>query len=107
MIYLDHNSTTKMDERVPSKMMPYFRENFANPSSTYRIAQEAKEALEDARETVANCLKCDPKEIYFTLMSSLQWVLNQKLLMAHCDSVSAGKILKRTSIKFLTFFPGS
>jgi len=66
MIYLDHNSSTKIDKRVLSKMMPYFRENFANPSSTYRIAQEAREALEDARETVANCLKCDPKEIYFT-----------------------------------------
>ncbi|MEA3431505.1 MAG: cysteine desulfurase family protein, partial [candidate division WOR-3 bacterium] len=65
MIYLDHNSTTKVDKRVLSRTMPYFRENFANPSSTYRIAQEAREALEDARETVANCLKCDPKEIYF------------------------------------------
>lgn len=66
MIYLDHNSTTKVDKRVLSRTMPYFRENFANPSSTYRIAQEAREALEDARGTVADCLKCDPKEIYFT-----------------------------------------
>jgi len=66
MMYLDHNSTTKIDKRVLSRMMPYFRENFTNPSSIYRIAQEAREVLEDARETVANCLKCGPKEIYFT-----------------------------------------
>ncbi len=65
MIYLDHNSTTRVDERVLSKMMSYFKENFANPSSTYRSAQEAREALEDTRESLANCLGCKAKEIYF------------------------------------------
>lgn len=66
MIYLDHNSTTRVDERVLSKMMSYFKESFTNPSSTYRSAQEAREALEDARENLANCLGCEAKEIYFT-----------------------------------------
>jgi cysteine desulfurase len=66
MIYLDHNSSTKVDERVLSKMIPYFRNGFANPSSTYRIAQDVRDAVEDARETVANCLGCEPVEIYFT-----------------------------------------
>ncbi|OYD17541.1 cysteine desulfurase NifS [candidate division WOR-3 bacterium JGI_Cruoil_03_44_89] len=66
MIYLDHNSSTRVDERVLSKMLPYFRKGFANPSSTYKIAQKAREAVEDARETVAKCLGCEPEEIYFT-----------------------------------------
>ncbi|MCK4595865.1 cysteine desulfurase NifS [candidate division WOR-3 bacterium] len=66
MIYLDHNATTMVDERVLSKMMPYFINIFGNPSSLHRVGQDARRAVEESRETIANCLGCNPEEVYFT-----------------------------------------
>ncbi|MCK4328524.1 cysteine desulfurase NifS [candidate division WOR-3 bacterium] len=66
MIYLDHNATTMVDERVLSKMMPYFINIFGNPSSLHRVGQDARKAVEESRETIANCLGCNPEEVYFT-----------------------------------------
>ena len=47
-------------------MIPYMNKVYGNPSSLHSVGQEAKEALEKARETVAKCLGCEPREIYFT-----------------------------------------
>lgn len=66
MIYLDHNATTMVDERVLSKMRSYFIDNFGNPSSLYRAGQNAREAVENSRETIAMCICCAPDEVYFT-----------------------------------------
>src|SRR6185503_20737228 len=65
-IYLDHAATTPVDERVVAAMLPYFTEQFGNPSSIYRAGRAALEALDDARETVAAVLGANRKEIVFT-----------------------------------------
>ena len=66
-IYLDYNATTPVDERVLEKMLPYFSENFGNASSrSHLYGWTAQEAVETAREQVANLLNCQAKEIIFT-----------------------------------------
>lgn len=65
-IYLDYAATTPVDERVLDAMLPYFREQFGNPSSIHRYGQAAEAALETARETLARGLNCQPKEVIFT-----------------------------------------
>lgn len=66
VIYLDHAATTPCDPRVVAAMLPYFTERFANPSSLYRPAQVARQAVEAARERIAAILGCSPAEIVFT-----------------------------------------
>ena len=66
MIYLDYASTTPTDKRVLEKMLPYFYNDFANPSALYLSARRAKQAIDDARKAVANFLYCKPDEIVFT-----------------------------------------
>jgi cysteine desulfurase len=66
MIYLDYAATTPVDQRVLDAMMPYFRENFGNPSSIHRLGQKAETAVEQAREKVAAVLGCRADEIIFT-----------------------------------------
>lgn len=66
MIYFDHSATTPVDKRVLEAMLPYLQENFGNPSSVYRAGQEARKAVEEAREKVANLIGAKPKEIIFT-----------------------------------------
>jgi len=65
-IYADNAATTKMSDVAIQAMLPYFTEVFGNPSSLHSAGQEAKEALEAARATVARCIGCEPREIYFT-----------------------------------------
>ena len=65
-IYLDHAATTPVDPVVLDVMMPYFTARFGNPSSIYRLGQEARAALDDARASVARVLGCQPREILFT-----------------------------------------
>ena len=66
MVYADNAATTKMSRTAIDAMLPYMETHYGNPSSLYRLGQEAAEALQSARETVARCLGCDPKEIIFT-----------------------------------------
>lgn len=70
MIYLDYAATTPVDPRVLDAMLPYFRENFGNPSSVHRLGQKAETALDAAREKVAAVLHCRPDEIIFTSCGS-------------------------------------
>ncbi len=65
-IYLDNAATTKMSEAALEAMLPYFREQYGNPSSLYSFGQRAYEALTDARERIARQLHCDVREITFT-----------------------------------------
>ena len=66
-IYLDHNATTPIDERVLDAMLPCFRERFGNASSSQHVyGWDAEEAVEMAREQVATLVGIQPKEIYFT-----------------------------------------
>ncbi len=66
LIYLDHAATTPLDARVLAAMMPYFTEEFGNPSSIHRLGRRALDALDDARDTIAAVLGANPKEIIFT-----------------------------------------
>ncbi|ADD03306.1 cysteine desulfurase NifS [Thermoanaerobacter mathranii subsp. mathranii str. A3] len=65
-IYLDNAATTAVDKRVLEAMLPYYSDIFGNPSSPYSYGQEAKKAIEEAREKVAKALGADSDEIYFT-----------------------------------------
>ena len=66
MIYADNAATTKLSPVALQAMLPYLAEQYGNPSSLYSLGQQAAEALESARKTVAQCLHCRPDEIYFT-----------------------------------------
>jgi len=65
-IYLDHASTTPVRPEVVEAMLPYFTEQFGNPSSIYPLGQEASDAVADARETLAGLIGAAPREVYFT-----------------------------------------
>jgi cysteine desulfurase len=65
-IYLDHAATTPVDERVIAAMLPYFGQMFGNPSSIHRSGRAALDALDQAREAVAEVLGAHYKEIVFT-----------------------------------------
>jgi len=66
MIYLDNNATTPLDPLVVEAMLPFLREHFANPSSSYDAAKPVRKALTVAREQTAALLGCTPEEIIFT-----------------------------------------
>jgi len=65
-IYADNAATTAVSESVIAAMMPYFREEYGNPSSVYRLGRNAGSAVENARAKIAEVMGCLPKEIYFT-----------------------------------------
>ena len=66
MIYLDHNATTPIAPEVLEAMLPYFKEEWGNPSSSYRFGSKLKSVIEKAREQVADLLGAHPLEIIFT-----------------------------------------
>lgn len=69
-IYLDYAATTPVDPRVLDVMIPYFNEEFGNPSSIHRFGQKAESAIETAREITASVINCDPEEVIFTSCGS-------------------------------------
>ena len=64
--YLDHAATTPMRAEAIAVMLPYLSEQFANPSGSHRFAREARKAIDDAREVVAEVVGCHPGEVVFT-----------------------------------------
>ncbi|HEC81876.1 MAG TPA: aminotransferase class V-fold PLP-dependent enzyme, partial [Thermoplasmatales archaeon] len=65
-IYLDHAATTPVDKEVVEEMLPYFTKYYGNPSSLHSFGEKAHEALDKAREQVAEILKAKNNEILFT-----------------------------------------
>ena len=65
-IYLDYAATTPMDEEVLDETIPYFSQKFGNPSSIHSFGQEALEAVDKARQQIADFLNCGSSEIIFT-----------------------------------------
>jgi cysteine desulfurase len=65
-IYFDNNATTRVAPEVLEAMLPYYGETFGNPSSVHRFGQEAKAALDRARQQVADLIGAEPNEIVFT-----------------------------------------
>lgn len=83
-IYLDHNGTTPVDERVLQAAMPYLSEHFGNPSTKSVYGQRARAGLDRARAQLADFLGCQPDELVLTsgATESNNWVL-QGLTAAH------------------------
>jgi len=65
-VYLDNHSTTPVDPRVVEALKPFFFEHFGNPASVHALGENAKQAIEVAREQVASVIKAEPDQIYFT-----------------------------------------
>lgn len=69
-IYFDNNATTKCDENVVNAMLPYFNEEYGNPSSIYSFGKEIKDEITKARKNIAKLLNADENEIIFTSCAS-------------------------------------
>ncbi|MEX2513549.1 MAG: cysteine desulfurase family protein [Cyclobacteriaceae bacterium] len=65
-IYFDNAATTPLDERVIQEMLPFFRQNFGNPSSVHSHGRQVRAEIEKARKKVAQILNVQPGEIFFT-----------------------------------------
>lgn len=65
-IYMDHAATTPLDPRVLDAMLPFLRNDWGNPSAVYQRGREARHAVEQARDTVAEVIGAEPAEIVFT-----------------------------------------
>lgn len=65
-IYLDHNATSPLDERVLNVMTEALRETFGNSASRHLIGARADGAVQDARRSVAALINADPEDIFFT-----------------------------------------
>ena len=89
MIYADNAATTKTNRTAIDAMLPYFDTVYGNPSGLYAFAQQAKEALEDARTRIARCLGCDARDVTFTSGGSESD--NQAILSAAKWGASKGK----------------
>ena len=88
-VYADNAATTAMSQVAIDAMLPYMKDIYGNPSSLHSIGQRAKEALEEARATVAQCLGCEPREIIFT--SGGSEADNQAILSAARQGAKKGK----------------
>ena len=86
-VYLDHNATTPVAPEVLEAMLPYFSQRFGNASSVHSFGREAKRALEDARETVAEAIGARASEIIFvgsgteadnTALKGVAWALRDR-----------------------------
>lgn len=88
-VYADNAATTKMSRTAIEAMLPYMETYFGNPSSLHSVGQRANEGLQQARETVAEVLGCQPKEIYFT--SGGSEADNQAIVSAALYGAKKGK----------------
>ncbi|MEG2082239.1 MAG: aminotransferase class V-fold PLP-dependent enzyme, partial [Oscillospiraceae bacterium] len=66
MIYLDNAATTPVDKEVAAVITKSLEEDFANPSSLYKLGAQSESAINAARQTVAECINAQREEIYFT-----------------------------------------
>ncbi len=69
-VYLDNNATTAVRPEVLEAMLPFYREQFGNPSSVHWAGRAVSGAVEKAREQVARMLNCSPAEVVFTASGS-------------------------------------
>ena len=70
IIYLDNNATTKVDDIVLNAMLPYLKEEYGNPSSTYSFGKKVKDEISEARNNIAKLLNANPDSIIFTSCGS-------------------------------------
>lgn len=89
-IYLDYQATTPTDPRVIEEMLPYFFENFYNPSASNKGAVEIRKRIDYTRDIIANVINCNSKEVYFTSGATESVNLGIKGL---CENQERGKII--------------
>ena len=65
-IYFDNSATTPIKTEVLDAMLPFLTTEYGNASSLYSIGRSSKKAIENARKQVAELIKCNPSEVYFT-----------------------------------------
>ena len=65
-VYFDHNATTRVDDEVLDAMMPYFQNKFGNPSSGHNLGIAGRQAINQAREQVADSIEAQPSQVVFT-----------------------------------------
>ena len=65
-VYLDNAATARMRKEALDAMMPYFMEEYANPSSIHAMSRNPRAAVKKAREQIASCIGAEPSEIFFT-----------------------------------------
>ena len=77
MIYLDNAATTRLKKEALEAMMPYLTDVYANPSSVHKMARGPRNAVDEARKTIANAINAQKGEIYFTSggTESDNWVI--------------------------------
>ena len=116
-IYLDNNATTQIDEKVFNSMLPYLKEEYGNPSSTYSFGKNLKDEIDKSRNNVARLLNSNPENIIFTscgsesnvtaIMSSIKINPNKKHIITtkveHASILEIMNYLKKQgySITFL------
>ena len=88
-VYVDNAATTAMSDKAIEAMTPFLKGVYGNPSSLHTVGQVAKEHLEDARERIAKCLNCEPREVYFT--SGGSEADNQAMRSAAINGARKGK----------------
>ena len=93
MIYLDHNATTPVDERVLQAMLPFFSDFYGNPSSLYKLARLSRSAIDTAREQVAQLVRVRPEQVIFTSGGT---EANNLALKGCMPTVSAAAFLDRS-----------
>ncbi|MCI6640121.1 MAG: cysteine desulfurase NifS [Pygmaiobacter massiliensis] len=97
-IYLDNAATTPTDPAVLQKMLPYFCQQYGNASSIYALGQRSRQAIEEARQQVAQVLGCEAREIFFTAggSESDNWIIKG---IAHQQALRQKKHLITTAIE--------
>ena len=98
-IYLDHAATTSPDPRVVDAMLPYLRERWHNPSSIYREAQRVRQALDEARATIAGAIGALPEEIIFLSGGSESDVLALRGVLDASVAVGRGRHLITSAVE--------
>jgi len=113
VIDFDNSATTKCDEKILEKMLPFLKEEYANPNSIYTAGREVREKIEEARRNVAKLLNADESEIVFTssasesnttaIMSTVRNNPNKKHIITtkveHASIIEAMKYLETNGYK--------
>ena len=99
IIYLDNNATTPLDKRVLDAMLPYFTNEFGNPSSTHNFGKTSNKAVETAKKNVAKLINSNVEEITFTSGATESINIALKGLALHPNNIKKHIITVKTEHK--------
>ncbi|HOZ53995.1 MAG TPA: aminotransferase class V-fold PLP-dependent enzyme [Bacilli bacterium] len=117
-IYFDNNATTRIDDEVLNAMMPYLKEQYGNPSSSYSFGKDIKKVINDARNKLAGLINAEDNEIVFTscasesnttaIMSAIKTDLSKKHIITtqveHASILETMKYLESIGY-YITYIP--